>query len=232
MGRVVVKARSLLLLCGAALTFAGAAAAQTPPAGAVADGLPPGRILAIVRANGLDPMGRPARTGEVYVLRALDPNDVAYRVTIDARTGRTVAIRAIAMPGPYQAVAPYQRSEGPVYSRIFGAPGDDGYGSPRPPREVLHGKPPHSQESAAAPASGSPPQSQSSPENVAGAPLPRPRPYVMEATTSVPADAAPTVAPAVAAPAASAAAPAAAQKTLDPPKDNGGAAMAPIAPLE
>jgi hypothetical protein len=54
----------------------------------------------------------------------------------------------------------------------------------------------------------------------------------MEATTSVPADAAPTVAPAVAAPAASAAAPAAAQKTLDPPKDNGGAAMAPITPLE
>ena len=223
MGRFVVTTRTLVLLCGVSLALIGTAMAEPaapvqaplPAPNGVTDGLPPGRIVAIVRANGFDLMGRPTRAGETYVVRALDPNDVAYRLVIDARTGRTMSMQAIAMPGPFEA-APYDR-RGPVFGRIFGGPGDDaGFGSPRPPRSVPHAKP-ATQETVAAP----PPS-----EHDAGAPLPRPRPYVMEATGSIPADApkasTPPKAPDTPAP----------QKTPEPPKGNGGAAMPPIAPLD
>lgn len=225
MGRFVVTSRALLLLCGASLALIGAAAAEPaapPPASApsgVTDGLPPGRIVAIVRQNGFDPMSRPTRDGETYVLHALDPNDVEYRLVLDARTGRTVSMRAIAMPGPFQAV-PYDGRNGPVFGRIFSGPADAGYPSQRPPRNVPHVKPdakPAPQETAAAP----PPS-----EHDAGAPLPRPRPYTMEATGSIPADA-----PKAVMPPKTPEAPAA-QKTPGAPKDNGGAAMPPVAPLD
>ena len=227
MGRFVVTSRALLLLCGVSLALIGtavaepAAPAQAPSSGpnSVSDGLPPGRIVAMMRANGFDPMGRPTRTGDTYVVRALDPNDVAYRLVIDARTGRTMSMQAVAMPGPFQAV-PYDGRNGPVFGRIFSGPADAGYPSQRPPRNVPHAKPdakPAPQETAAAP----PPS-----EHDAGAPLPRPRPYVMEATGSIPTDA-----PKAATPPKTLEAPAA-QKTPEPPKDNGGAAMPPIAPLD
>jgi hypothetical protein len=234
-----------LLLCGVSLALAGTATAQpAPPAQApstvpsgVADGLPPGRIAAMVRAHGFDPMGRPARSGETYVLRALDPNDVVYRLVIDARTGRMVSMQAVAMPGPFEA-APYDGRRGPVFGRIFSGPGDNaGYGSPRPPRSVPHARPAPQQEATAAPpaqrdaAAAPAPQHDAGtpPKQDAAAPLPRPRPYVMEATGSIPVDApasAPQKAPETPAP----------QKAPEPPKDNaggnGGAAMPPIAPLD
>src|SRR5215831_19797566 len=83
-----VKTRAVLLLCGVSLALVTAAAAEpatpAPPAGNAAEGLPPARILAIVRANGFDPMGAPVRKGDVYAVRALDPDDIVYRIVLDA----------------------------------------------------------------------------------------------------------------------------------------------------
>jgi hypothetical protein len=223
-----------LLLCGITLALTGAAAAEpVGPANAVADGLPPNRIMAIVRATGFDPMGRPVRNGDLYTVRALDPNDIAYRLVIDAHSGRTVSMRQIAMPGPYQAFPGDGRNMGPIFGRIFGPPGDDGFGTPRPPRDLPHAKPsppqpeavaslPHQQDAVA-----SPPHS---PQD-AGAPLPRPRPYFLEATGSIP-QTAPPPAPSVPQTAAVPQVAPESQKAPEPPKDNGGAEMPPIAPLD
>lgn len=225
--------RALLLLCGASLALIGSAVAEPaapaqipPPAPGITDGLPPGRIVAMVRAHGFDPMGRPTRNGDTYVMRALDPNDVAYRLVIDARTGRMMSMHAVAMPGPFQA-APYDGRTGPMFSRIFSGPGDDaGYGSPRPPRSVPHArpdtKPMPQQEATAVPPPAQRDAGAPLAQHDAAAPLPRPRPYVMEATGSIPADA-----PKVAAPKASEP-----QKAPAPPKDNGGVSMPPVAPLD
>jgi hypothetical protein len=211
-GRFAVITRALLLplLCGLSLALASAASAQpVSSAGTLYDaGMPPYRVLALMRATGFEPVGRPVRVGDTYRLRALDPNNIEYLLILDARTGRTVSVREIGMPGPYAAMPAYGPYRGPVYGRVFAPPADDygfGYGSPRPPRDVPHARPL--------------PQ----PSKSAQAPLPRPRPYVMEATGSIPADAPKAPAPQKTPEP---------QKTPDPPPHNGGAAMPPVAPLE
>lgn len=176
-----MRLRALFILSGTLLALASAAGAE--PAGPppnVAAGLPPGQIMAIVRANGFDPIGRPVRNGNVYALQALDPYDVEYRIVVDARTGRTVSLREIARPGPYVAV--------PHVGRLVGGPAEGP--ALRPPHDVPHaapaaphGAPPPSQRSAATTAPLPPQKAEE-----AALPLPRPRPYVMEATTSTPAD--------------------------------------------
>jgi hypothetical protein len=192
MGRVTVKLRKLLLACGASLALAGIASAQSPvPPGN--PGLPPGRIANMVRASGFDPLFRPMRQGDTYVLRALDRNDVEYRLVIDAYTGRTMSVRATGargVPGPYGG--------GPMYGRVFG-PRDDRYDdryapppAPLPPRVATrpHPSQPGTQPSTPSVQPGTATQAASpaTPANTAQAPLPRPRPYVMEATSSIPAD--------------------------------------------
>jgi hypothetical protein len=249
-----VKLRTLLLACGASLALAGIASAQSSMPGPMPRGypaLPPGRIAAMVRASGFDPLFRPMRQGETYVLRALDRSDVEYRLVIDAYTGRTMSARATgARPG-------YGPNSGPVYGRIFGPRDDrydDGYGAPRPPlppRVVSHPRPsqpstqPSSQPStqpSAQPSTQPGTATQATapaPGDTAQAPLPRPRPYVMEATSSIPADAPksaepqktppPPPAPQNPVPATPPAAPA---SPIAPPPDNGGASMPPVTPLD
>lgn len=198
-----MRLHALFMLCGTSLALAGAAAAE--PAGPppnVAAGLPPGQIMAIVRASGFDPIGRPVRNGNLYSVLALDPYDVEYRMVVDARTGRTVTVREIARPaGPYEPV--------PRFGRVFAGPAEGP--AMRPPHDVPH--PP-----AAAPHGAPTPQRSAatttpSPKKAdeTALPLPRPRPYVMDATRSTPADA-PT-APARAAEAQPAAA---SEKTPEP----------------
>jgi len=244
MGRVIVRIRALLLVCTAALALVGAASAQSPGPGQ--NVLPPLRVAAIVRAAGFDPLFRPMRQGDTYVLRALDRNEVEYRLVIDAYTGRTVSIRATGEPGPYARVyhggpgyGPYGGPRhGPMYGRVFG-PDDDydpRYGGPRPPPRV---RPPQTTNAApvAPPAQTKPTQIAAPEPNRTGeTPLPRPRPYVMEATSSIPADApkaepqsTPPPPPAPQNPAPAAAPPAPAANT---PQNNGGASMPPVAPLD
>lgn len=230
-----MKLHTLLLACGALLALAGIASAQSPvpptPPGARA--LPPFRIAAIVRASGFAPLFRPMRQGDTYVLRALDRNEVEYRLVIDAYTGRTMSARATGAHG-----APgYGRYGGPVYGRIFGSRDerfDTGYGygaRPVPPRVVPHPSQPATQPSTAQVAAPVP-------GNTAQAPLPRPRPYVMEATSSIPVDP-PKAAepqktspppPAPQNPVPATAAPSA--PPADTPQTNGGASMPPVAPLD
>jgi hypothetical protein len=246
MGRVIVRIRTLLLVCTAALALTSAAAAQSPgPAPAPAYGaLPPVRIAAIVRAAGFDPLFRPMRQGDTYVLRALDRNEVEYRLVIDAFTGRTISIRATGEPGPYARVYRGGPAYGPapMYGRVFG-PDDDRYGprydAPRPPLPPQV-RPPQTSKATppvVPPAQTKPTQLATPEPNKTGeTPLPRPRPYVMEATSSIPADA-PKTAPQIAPPPppAAAANPAPAAPSAPPantPQDNGGASMPPITPLD
>jgi hypothetical protein len=249
-----VKTRALLILCGASLALVRAAVADpaatagAAPAGA-ADGLSPNRIAAIVRATGFDPMGRPVRNGDLYTVRALDPYDVAYRIVIEARTGRTVSINEIATPGPFQAMPGLRRGDGPVYGRIFGAPSDNyGFGSPRPPREVPHAKPsqqaqpqqaqPQEQAKQTQPSQQAEPHPQAQPSlrSAEIAPLPRPRPYVMESTGSIPLDAPKTLdskAPEIKASATKPPAIEAPQtKAAETKPGSGATAMPPVAPLD
>ena len=256
MGRVVVKIRALLLACTAALALTSAASAQSlgPAPGPAYPGngaLPPFRIAAIVRAAGFAPLFRPMRQGDTYVLRALDRNEIEYRLVIDAYTGRTMSIRETGEPGPYARVyrggpayGPYG-GPSPMYGRVFG-PDDDRsgprYGAPRPtlPPQV---RPPQTTKATPVPppAPSKPtqlamPEPNKTPQAPNETPLPRPRPYVAEATSSIPADApkaepqntspppaaAPNPAPAPAAPPA-------------PPADappNGGASLPPVTPLD
>jgi hypothetical protein len=198
----------LLILCAAPLGWAGAASAEPAGMTAAADGLPPHEILARVRSSGFDPVSRPLRSGRTFTLRALDRYNLELNLVVDAHSGRVlsaneaVAPRYAARRGP--AYGPY---EAPVYARIFGSP-EAGFGSPRPPRTVPG-------------AQGVPRGANVKPQEnaAASAPLPRPRPYVVEATGSVPAAADTPVAQANPAPETS-------------PKPNGGESMPPIAPLD
>jgi hypothetical protein len=265
-----VTIRALLLPCGLLLAFAGAAQAESPseppapasppaatappaamneaapphaPATLAAPEMPPQRILAMLRASGFEPIGRPVRRGNLYVQRAFDPNDMEYRVVIDGITGRTVSIRPVGMPGPYAAApgygGPYPPPyRGPVYGRLFAPPPPDefgyGYGSPQPPRMIPQARlsPPRPSAPATQPSASAPaPKAHATvpapqPGTVAQAPLPRPKPYVMEATGSIPADApsAPQKAPEPQ--------PAPEPPKAAPPQDNGAAAMPPVAPLD
>jgi hypothetical protein len=247
MGRVIVRIRALLLACTAALALAGAAVAQSP--GPAYGAMPPFRIAAIVRAAGFDPLFRPMRQGDTYVLRALDRNEAEYRLVIDAYTGRTISIRATGETGPYART--YRG--GPVYGRVFG-PNDDRYdvrygnAMPHPPAPPQVRAPQTSTATPVLPPGpNKTPQVETpepnkttqvatpEPNKTTEAPLPRPRPYVMEATSSIPADApktepqkAPPPSPALQNP--SPAVPPA--PPADTPQNNGGAAMPPVTPLD
>jgi hypothetical protein len=173
----------------------------------------------MVRASGFDPVSRPVRSGRTFTLRAFDRYDLELNLVVDARTGRVLSAKEAAAPrdaarrGPMPA---YEPRDAPVYGRIFGPP-EAGFGSPRPPGNV-----------PAVPSVQSVPSAASAP-NVANvkpqekastrAPLPRPRPYVVEATGSVPVAADTPAVPASPAPEAA-------------PKPNGGESMPPVAPLD
>jgi hypothetical protein len=252
-----VTIRALLLLGGTSLAFASAASAQsagpppptpsppatiaspsppadvpagqTPQAAAIAPaaqaGLPPQRIAAMVRARGFHPIGHPVRHGNLYVQRALDPDDMEYRVVIDSLTGRTLSVRPMGMAGPY-AYGPGPYGPPPYRpARYYGPPPDGfgfGHGTPRPPRAVPTARlaPPPTQPAEQ-------PRQHAQPGASAQAPLPRPKPYVAEATGSIPIDAPASPAP---------------QKTSEPdktpepakaaPQGNGAAELPPIAPLD
>jgi hypothetical protein len=214
------KIRLLLILCAAPLAWGGEASAE--PAGAAqsaaVDGLPPHEIFAMVRSSGFDPVSRPVRSGRTFTLRAFDRYDLELNLVVDARTGRVLSANEVAAPrdaarrGPMPA---YDPRDAPVYGRIFGPP-EAGFGSPRPPGNVPAVPSVQSVPSAPSVANVKPQE-----KAAARTPLPRPRPYVVEATGSVPVAA---DAPAVQTN------PAPATETA--PKPNGGALMPPVAPLD
>jgi hypothetical protein len=215
------RIRLVLILCAAPLAWAGEASADpaTAAQSAAVEGLAPHEILAMVRASGFDPVGRPVRNGRTFTLRAFDRYDLELNLVVEARSGRVLSANEIAAPrdaarrGTMPAYDP--RDAAPVYGRIFGPP-EAGFGSPRPPRNV-----PGAPSVQSAPATPSVANVKPQEKAAARPPLPRPRPYVAEATGSVPVAADP---PAMQADTAS--------PTEAVQKSNGGASMPPVAPLD
>jgi hypothetical protein len=127
--------------------------------------LPPHEILTIVRSVGLEPLGRPQRSGETYGMRAVNPTGQVVHVVIHARMVRILQ------------VTPAARSAGlippnPIPYPPPGAMVPDGYG----PNSRIATYPPdmddlpfteRSTDSAAAPSRSAKPNP---------APLPRARP--------------------------------------------------------
>lgn len=74
-------------------------------AAAMARILPPAEILTEVRLEGFYPVGRPVQRGRVYVLFAIDQDDMDVRLTVDAASGRvlwvTGAVVRFGGPGYY-----------------------------------------------------------------------------------------------------------------------------------
>jgi hypothetical protein len=168
-GEPIVKTRVLLIAWIASVAVAHSASAESIGAvrTAAAGVLPSYEILTIIRSTGFAPIGQPVRNGQTYVLRAVDPYDLEFRLVVDARTGRILSVGEAPRryAAPYRGAPPYDPSDAPVYGRIFGTPMiDDGFGPARPPASVPNVRP---QAKAAA------------------APLPRPRPYVLDATGSI-----------------------------------------------
>jgi hypothetical protein len=124
--RLAVK--TAFTACALALSFASPIWAQSPSfsarAGAV---LPPYEVLTSVRSMGLDPVGRPALRGRVYVLRAFDATQFEKRVVVDARSGEVLSVRDAIHTSP--AYTPYD----PRYGH---------YEPPRPPAAIARGEPP------------------------------------------------------------------------------------------
>lgn len=80
---------------------------MTWPAGApaMADILPPAEILTEVHREGFYPVGRPVQRGRVYLLFAIDQDDMDVRLTIDGASGQvlwvTGAVARFGGPGYY-----------------------------------------------------------------------------------------------------------------------------------
>jgi hypothetical protein len=182
--------------------------------------LPAFEVNTIVRSMGFDPTGAPVLRGPVYVIRAIDDDDVPLRITVDARSGRVLTVTELAPNDPYNApgrIGSYPIPPGGVASvpdyrpaRTYRAP------APLPPTAA----PPPIRQTAVNPRT----------------PTPRPRPAraaAPETTASIP-DARATPGKSIPAPVAPSAV---------PPSSSGSAAdaeavpktetpMVPVAPLE
>jgi hypothetical protein len=87
------------ILCGlvlaAAVSFSGARSAAAERA-AKASLLPPHEIITVVRSTGLAPLGRPARRGNNYVVRAIDEIGQEVRLVVDGRVGEVLSVMPVA----------------------------------------------------------------------------------------------------------------------------------------
>jgi hypothetical protein len=59
-------------------------------------GFAPGGIIASVRSAGFNPTGRPVQRGGVYLLFAVDRQNMNVRLTVDANTGRVLSATRVA----------------------------------------------------------------------------------------------------------------------------------------
>lgn len=192
--------------------------------------VPAFEVNTIVRSMGFDPTGAPVLRGPVYVIRALDDDDIPLRITVDARSGRVLTVTELAPDDPYNTpgrIGSYPIPPGRVASVPEYRPAPT-YGAPRPPNAAQAPV----RQSAVAPRLPTPrarPAQTAAPETTASIPNASTTPG-----KSIPAP----VARSAAAPATSAPAPAnaseAAPKAAAP---NAAAAktetlMVPVAPLE
>lgn len=218
----------------ATLTLTGALASSATFASDIYGGavLPAFEVNTIVRSMGFDPTGAPVRRGPVYVIRALDDDDIPLRITVDARSGRVLAVTELAPDDPFNApgrIGSYPIPPGRVASVPEYRPAPT-YGTPRPPSAA----PAPVRQSAVTPRTPSPrsrPAQAAAPETTASIPSASttpgksiPAPVARSAATTATSAAAPSNAGEAAPAASKAVAPAVAAKTETP--------MVPVAPLE
>ena len=91
-----IKVAVVTLLLGLGATEAMAQPAWYRPFA----GVPPYEVVRIVRARGLVPVSRPARTGPNYVVQATDRNGHLKRVVVDAAYGNIVRVISVNRPPP------------------------------------------------------------------------------------------------------------------------------------
>lgn len=103
----------------------------------------PDEVLALLRANGFNPLERPIRRGVTYALRAVDVDGEKVRVIVDARIGKILAVTLLETqplaPGPGVATAPI--APGPNLRRLPNAPPPDADIMVEPPRGRPAGPP-------------------------------------------------------------------------------------------
>ena len=76
--------------------------------------LPPYEVLTIVRSMGFETQGRPMLRGRVYIVHAIDNQDIPVRVAVDAASGRVVRV-VERMPGAgYGSLPPDRYGAYPV----------------------------------------------------------------------------------------------------------------------
>ncbi|HXF88670.1 MAG TPA: hypothetical protein VNK48_09980 [Xanthobacteraceae bacterium] len=100
--------------------------------------LPPHEIITVVRSTGLVPLGRPARRGNDYVLRARDEIGQQVRVVVDGRVGEVRSVAPIALGRRDRDEPPYPsifESGPPIYDRrpAIGSPPVIGEEDDEPP---------------------------------------------------------------------------------------------------
>jgi hypothetical protein len=171
--------------------------------------LPPYEILTIARSVGLEPLGRPVRSGETYGLRAVNPAGQVVQVVVHARMGRI--LRVVPATRAAGAIPP-----NPVPYPAPGAMVPDGYGpnsriAVYPPQMGEMPYPERTERSSDSPTAADRSAKENAKENAkeigktSPAPLPRarpaPPPQAADAAVA-PSTAAPARAPAAESPAA------------------------------
>jgi hypothetical protein len=191
----------------------------------VGEMLPPRDVVARVRSAGFNPVSRPVQRGPVYVVFAVDRYFMNVRVTVDARSGRVMAVTRLAgVPGygGYEVVPGAPPGLVPPYGE---RPPRAGERAPVPPADVPlyggnHSSPPEDEQSVevAKRLPQRPPLPRARPESPESASEPLARSSVHPRSATTPASLA-VEAPAesqAAAPPPASPAPAAAQATSTP----------------
>lgn len=168
-------------------------------------GVPPHRVIAIVRSTGMTPVSRPIRRGPNYVVIASDRTGAQMRVVVDAFDGMIVRVRPVVAMAPYRApygagvVDPYApRPRVAIVPPEAQDPAVDYGVEPYPHRARVEGPvPPRNiPRVATAPTAAAPHALASRPPQT---PLPRPRPALAsnDATDTTGTTAEPTTPPSV-----------------------------------
>ncbi len=208
--------------CALAMMASPAAAQSWGPYGPgsyVSDSLSLHEIRLTLRWAGLRPVAPPVRSGQYYVLRAVDRSGGLVRVVMDPRYGNILSV----VPLPPAPVAGMYPPNGPYPARPYEP--DPRYGALQPDSEPS--LPPPGVANARRPAPGAQ-EHRSAAITPARPPLPRPRPAIAATVAAKPAPETPAEAPS----AAPAPAPPPATTGTSVPSKPAGQSFPPAASLE
>jgi hypothetical protein len=210
--------------CAVAMMASPAAAQSWGPYGPgsyVSDPVSLHEIRMTLRGAGLRPVTPPVRSGQYYVLRAVDRSGGLVRVVMDPRYGDILSV----VPLPPAPVAGVDRPYGPYPARPYEP--DPRYGALQPEPEASAPPPPPGGPNAKRLVPGSQ-EHRSAAVTPARPPLPRPRPAIAATVAAKPAPETPAEAPG----ATPAPTPAPANTGTSVPNKSAGQSFPPAASLE